>query len=54
MIELWLTRQPFKAKGLIPGQVVRVHLPSGVFNITRMGSECIARCRDDEKGKEDE
>ena len=35
------------AKGLTPGQLLRLHMPDGVvWNLTRFGSECIAQCKE--------
>jgi hypothetical protein len=43
------------AKGLIPGQLLRLHLPDGqVWNVNRFGAECSACCEEqspEKKGK---
>jgi hypothetical protein len=55
VIELWIFDSDVKAKGLIPGQLLRVHCPDGrVYNITRFGADCIVGCVDpaeEKKGK---
>lgn len=50
MIEVFMEADPPCAKGLTPGQLLRVHMPDGkVWNLTRFGAECIARCTEEEK-----
>jgi len=53
MIELFMNKNPPAAKGLIPGQVLRVHAANGkTWSITRFGAECIARCHEKEEENE--
>jgi hypothetical protein len=48
MIELWM--RPLQAKGLTPGQPLKIHMEDGsVWIVTRFGTECIVRCTEEKK-----
>jgi hypothetical protein len=50
MIEIWL--EPLTAKGLTPGQPVKIYMTDGsIWILTRFGAECISKCLDDGKEK---